>query len=462
MKQTSIDTDLEVLYPAGIKNEAKQQTSLKRALILRLRLLWANRLFLLKVSVIGLAAATLLAFLLPKRYEASTLLMPPDDESSKTMAMAAALGGRLSGSLSSVAGDVLGIKNSGDLFIGILRSRTIQNALVEQFNLKEVYSVRKMDAARRKLAQNSMIVQDHKTGIIYIGVVDRSPDRAARLAQAYVTELNKVVSQLSTSSARRERDFLEGRLVEVKSDLESAEKEFSDFSSKNTALDIKEQGRAMVDSAARLQGQMMAAQSELEGLKQVYAETNVRVRSLRARIAELNAQLQKLGGQTGNGLAESQDGSMYPTIRKLPLLGVPYEDLYRKMKVQEAVFETLTQEYELSKVAEAKETPSVKVLDPAELPEEKMFPPRLLIMCTGLLMALLAGGIWVLGKAGWEKISADDPAKILAQDVFRGVSSYIPVGDRHRLSTKMWAKLFRKNSVREATVPEPESPAVNL
>lgn len=462
MKQTSIDSELEVLYRPGITVEKKEERVLKSVLIARLRLLWASRIFLLKVSAAGLAAATLLAFLLPKRYEASTLLMPPDDESSKTMAMAAALGGRLSGSLSSVAGDVLGIKNSGDLFMGILRSRTIQNALVERFNLREVYSVRKMDSARRKLAQNSMIVQDHKSGIIYIGVTDRSPDRAAKLAQAYVTELNKVVSQLSTSSARREREFLEGRLIEVKSDLENAEKEFSDFSSKNTALDIKEQGRAMVDSAARLQGQMMAAQSELEGLKQVYAETNVRVRSLRARIAELNAQLQKLGGQTTNGVAESQDGSMYPTIRKLPLLGVPYEDLYRKMKVQEAVFETLTQEYELAKVTEAKETPSVKVLDPAELPEEKMFPPRMLIMWMGLLMALVAGSVWVLGKSGWEKISADDPAKILAQDVFGHVRSYLPIGIRHQSPEKPWARLFRRNSTQETADQERESSAINL
>ncbi len=275
MKQTAIDSELEVLYRPGITVEKKHESALKNSLVARLRLLWTHRIFLLRISLAGLGVATLLAFLLPKRFEASTLLMPPDDESSKTMAMAAALGGRLPGSLSTLAGDVLGVKSSGDLFVGILRSRTIQNALVEQFNLKHVYSVRKMDPARRKLAQNSIIVQDHKTGIIYIGVTDRSPERAAKLAQAYVTELNKVVSQLSTSSARREREFLEGRLVEVKNNLESAEKDFSDFASKNTALDIKEQGRAMVDSAARLQGQMMAAQSELEGLKQVYAETNV-------------------------------------------------------------------------------------------------------------------------------------------------------------------------------------------
>ena len=461
MKQTLIESEPDAFCHPGISVQTKRDSQLKNAIVVRLRLLWADRILLVRFLAVGLLAATLVAFLLPKRYEASTLLMPPDDQSTKTMAMAAALGGRLPGGLGALAGDVLGIKNSGDLFVGILRSRTIQNALIEQFKLKDVYSVRKLEVARRKLAQNSIIVQDRKTGIIYIGVTDRSPDRAAKLAQAYVAELNKVVSQLSTSSARREREFLEERLVQVKSDLQSAEKEFSDFSSKNTALDIKEQSRAMVDSAARLQGQMMAAQSELEGMKQVYAETNVRVRSLRARIAELNMQLQKLGGQsTGASAAEARDGSMYPSIRKLPLLGVPYADLYRNMKVQEAVFETLTQQYEVAKVAEAKETPSVKVLDPAEVPEEKMFPPRMLIICTGTLLAFFAGIGWVLAESGWEKISADDPAKILAQDAFRSVRNYARSGHQLRSATTICRNVFRRAPGQERTSQE-DSTAVN-
>ena len=226
---------------------------------------------------------------------------------------------------------------------------------------------------------------DRKSQIITISVTDHDPKRAAAMGQAYVAELNRLVAELSTSSARRERIFLEERLKSVSQDLESAEKEFSQFSSKNTTLDIKEQGKAMVEAAATLQGQYIAAQSELEGLKQIYTDNNVRVRSVRARIDELKHQLEKLGGK-GESMtdASSQPGdSLYPSIRKLPLLGVTYADLYRRTKIQEAVLETLTKEYEMAKVQEAKEIPTVKVLDPANIPDKKSFPPRTLISAVG-------------------------------------------------------------------------------
>src|SRR5262249_230763 len=148
-------------------------------------------------------------------------------------------------------------------------------------------------------ANNTTISQDRKSGIITIAVDDHDPRRAAAIAGEYVASLNTVVSHLSTSSAHRERVFLEERLTQVKSDLEPAEKHFSQFASKNATIDIKEQGRAMVEGAATLEGELIAAQSELEGLKQIYSENNVRIRSIRARINELQNQLQQLGGKTG-------------------------------------------------------------------------------------------------------------------------------------------------------------------
>jgi len=215
---------------------------------------------------------------------------------------------------------------------------------------------------------------------------------------------------LSTSSARRERIFLDERLKAVSQDLEAAEKEFSQFASKNTAIDIKEQGKAMVEAAATLQGQYIAAQSELEGLKQVYTDNNVRVRSVRARIAELKRQLEKLGGK-GEEASEASGQTadyLYPSIRKLPLLGVTYADLYRRTRVQEAVFETLTKQYELAKVQEAKEIPTVKVLDHPNIPEKKSFPPRLVIMLLGTAFVVAVAITWVFGKGAWDETNSND------------------------------------------------------
>src|ERR1700732_11692 len=154
-----------------------------------------------------------------------------------------------------------------------------------------------MEDARKDLEGHTTISVERKSQIIVISVTDRSPQRAAAMGQAYVEELNRLVAQLSTSSARRERIFLEGRLQAVNQDLEAAEKDFSQFASKNTAIDVKEQGKAMVEAAAMLQGQLIAAQSQYEGLREIYTDTNPRVRTLKARIDELQRQLEKMAGK---------------------------------------------------------------------------------------------------------------------------------------------------------------------
>jgi hypothetical protein len=116
----------------------------------------------------------------------------------------------------------------------------------------------------------------------------------------------------------------------------------------------------------------------------------------------------------------------YPTIRSLPLLGAKYADYYRRAKIEETVFELLTQQYELAKVQEAKETPSVKVLDPGTVPEKKSFPPRLLIMFLGTMLALSMSVFWVLGSNRWEQVDPDDPRKVLAQEVVERVRALVP------------------------------------
>jgi len=354
--------------------------------------------------------------------------MPPDSSQSGGLAVAAAALSGGAGGLGGIASEMLGIKSTSDIFVGILGSRTVQDKLVQQFDLKKLYWDRRMEDARKDLANHTGISVDRKSQIITITVTDKSPQRAAAMTQAYVEELNRLVAELSTSSARRERIFLEGRLQAVSQDLEAAEKNFSQFASKNTAIDVKEQGKAMVEAAATLQGQLIAAESELQGLKQIYTDNNVRVRSVRARIDELKHQLDKLGGK-GESMTEvsgQPSDSLYPSIRKLPLLGVMYADLYRHTKIQEAVLETLTKEYEMAKVQEAKEIPTVKVLDTANIPDKKAFPPRLLIMFLGTFLGLSLGVLFVFGSASWSAIDPQDPGKQFAAQVWVDLKAHVP------------------------------------
>ena len=256
-----------------------------------------------------------------------------------------------------------------------------------------------------------------------IKVTDGSPQRARDITQAYVEELDRLLSQVSTSAARRERVFIEQRLAAVKTDLEDAEQQFSAFASKNGTPDIKEQAKAMVGAAAVLQGQMIAAQSELQGLEQIYTGNNIRVRSLKARVGELQSQLQKLGG-TDASLAEDTSGSgqIYPSIRELPLLGVQWADLYRRMKIQETVYELLNQQYELTRIQEAKEIPTIRVIDPANVPERKSWPPRLLILLTLTSLSLIVTAGCIVGSQYWRSVDPHNPGKMLLGRVWNAAA----------------------------------------
>jgi uncharacterized protein involved in exopolysaccharide biosynthesis len=385
-------------------------------------LLWERRKFLWRVAVWGLVLSTAIAFVIPPRYESTTRLMPPDNQSGSGLAMLAAMAGKGSSGLGSIAGDLLGMKNSSAIFVDILHSRTVEDRIIDRFDLRKIYRDRYWEDARRQLAEKTGINEDRKSGIITITVTDGDPRRASAIASAYVEELDRLVSQVSTSSARRERLFIEQRMASVKQDLTDAEKQFSQFASKNAALDIKEQTKAMVESAALLQGQLIAAQSEMQGLQQIYTGNNVRVRSLQARIQELQRQLDKMGGANPAVVADAtQSGQLYPSIRQLPLLGVEWADLYRRMKIQETVFELLNQQYELARIQEAKEIPVVQVIDPANIPEKKSFPPRAVVMLSLTLLCLVGGAAWLLGAARWEKIDLEDSRKALAETVFRSV-----------------------------------------
>jgi uncharacterized protein involved in exopolysaccharide biosynthesis len=403
--------------------------------ITRIRLLWNQRRLLLRLMGLGLILGTVVAFLIPNRYESTTRLMPPDQSNSGMAMLSAALGGRSggsgsgAGSIGAIAGDLLGMKTSTDLFIGILQSRTVEDDLINKFDLRKVYHDRYLKDARDDLESKTDISSERKNGIITIRVTDHDPKRASAMAGEYVAELDRLVAKVNTTSAHREREFLEGRLTEVQRDLESAEKQFSEFASKNTALDIPMQGKAMIEAAAALKGQLIVAEMELQGMRQIYSDNNVRVRGLQARVDEIQKQMKQLGG-TGDAPAptsnQKDDQSLFPSIRRLPVLGVNYADLYRTTKVQEAVFETLTQEYELAKVQEAKETPSVKLIDTPDVPERHSYPHRSWVILGASLLFLLSGAAWIFGTEHWERIDAKDPGKAFVMEIASSFKTFLP------------------------------------
>jgi capsule polysaccharide export protein KpsE/RkpR len=380
--------------------------------------------------------------------------MPPDQQSVNGLAMLAASASAQTG-LGSLAGGLLGIKSTGALFIGVMRSHAVESRIIDRFDLQKVYRARLKEDARKNLSEMTFMEEDRKSGIITLTVTDRDPKRAAAIANAYVEELNNLMAELTTSSAHRERVFLEERLATVKHDLETAEKDLGEFSSKNSTVDIASQAKAMVEATATLQGQLIASQSELDGLRQIYTDRFPRIRELQARINDLQRELQTAEAGTesqppkngdASNVTKTSGDSSYPTLRQLPILGVTYGDKLRRSKIEEAVFETLTKEYELSKVQEAKEIPTVRVLDPPEVPERKSYPHRFQMMMLGMIGAFLAGVLWVLGKSGWDQVDPEDPNKIFAKEVFGTLAACVPFFSKNDSGWGMVRKTFHSHS----------------
>lgn len=414
----------------------------------RAMLLWQHRKLLSKVAAISLTASLTIAFLIPKQYKAITSIMPPDQQSPGAM-MLAALAGRSGGlgSLGSLASGLIGGHSSTALFVSLLHSGTVSSHLIDEFNLQHVYHSRYRITAAKHLARQTKISDDKKSGVITIEVEDTDPQRARDMAQAYLDELNTLVNRTSASTARQERIFIENRLHSVESDLEKAQLELSAFSSKNSTVDIKEQTRAMVDAGARVQGELLLEQSGLQSLRQIYGEGNVRVKETEARIAALQKDMTQMTGSSaplvppdpasasaaGGTFAGAGDkGELYPPLRQLPRLAVPYADLYRRVKVQETVFELLTQQYEMARIEEAKDVPVVSVIDPPGVPERKAYPPRLLLtlLLTFLSCAMTAG--FILLREGWSTLDSTDPRKMLAAAILPVIRGRMPAAPAAR------------------------------
>jgi capsule polysaccharide export protein KpsE/RkpR len=376
----------------------------------KLRLLWAKRQVTLHWAMAGCCAATALALVIPKQYVSTAKLMPPEAQSASKLA-----------GFGSIAGDFLKVNSTGALLVAMMRSRTTEDRMIDRFNLKKVYRVGTEQEARARLEKKSSFSLESKSGIVMLSVTDGDPQRATAMARGYVEELETLIAQLNNSSAHRERVFLQEQLQIVKVDMDTAEKELSEFASKNVVMDVTEQIRVMIENVAKLQRELIVAESQLQEVRQIYSDSSLRVRSLQARIFELVDQQKKLvGTYSGKSFVDGDTygGSSFPSLRQLPIMSVPYESKFRKLQMEEAVYEKLRTEFDSAKVQEARENPYVEVLDLPEVPEHKSFPPRLLIITTGTGCAVILSGLWILGVARWREIDAQHAGMVLAREIF--------------------------------------------
>jgi len=333
------------------------------------------------------AIAVLVAFILPAEYTSSVSFIPPSGSSSSAMASA------ILGQLPMLAGSELGgFKNSGDVYAGILGSRSVLNTLVERFDLLHVYKVNKQSVAEKVLASATKITSDPKSSIVSVSVTAKTPQLAHDLANAYMEALRQTNGRLALSQASQRRLFFQEQLNNEKNSLADAEVALKQSEEKSGLIAPSGQTEAEIRIIAETEAQIASRQVQLAALRQSATEENPEVIRLRSEIANLQDQLARI--EKGNGASSA---ATIPTS-KVPGLALEYIRKQRDVKYHEALFEMLARQYETARLDEAREAPVLQVLDPASYPDTKSGPQRKLIALVGIVLGFIIGCIWTLGR----------------------------------------------------------------
>ena len=354
------------------------------------RIIWKRRWLIGGLCVVSVLTAMVLSVLMPKIYASSTTLLPTLDSKE-----GGGLGGLLAAAGGGGAAQSLGISLPGapatptDVFMAMLKSRIMVDEVIRQFDLQTVYEAKTMQDGRKALEENTKIAVS-KEKLITITVEAELPQLAADIANFYVTHLDRLNRTLNVTKAGQTRVFLERRLAESKINQVREEEALKEFQIKNRAVALEPQAQAMIQAAAMVQAQIMAQEVQLQVMGTYLSPNNPEMARARSGLDELHNQLHMMeSGKGGKGMLPGDQ--LHPAMVTVPTLALNYARALRALKVQEALYVMLTSQYEQAKLAEARDTPTVQVLDPA-IPAEKKSKPRIgLNMMIAGVLALVVG-----------------------------------------------------------------------
>jgi len=329
------------------------------------------------IIAVTLSAAVLAAgysLTLKNIYSATARIMPPQKDGGGALP---ALLGQAGGLAALAAG--AGFGGNSDLYVGILKSRSVADDVIKKLDLLVKFKAKNDDIARKRLAGKVKIVAE-KNGIITITADDRNPKHAAELANTFVEELGRTTVRLNLSKVGTERLFLEKRLEIVKTELQKAEELLKTFAQKNSIVQVDSQAKVSIEGIARLKAELASREVQLSVLRSYQTDESSEVKALQSAIKRLNLEISRLAG-SGTG------GEGIPSIGNVPGVGLEYARRLRDMKVQEAIFEQLTKQYELAKLNEAKDSSAIQVLDSAVVPFQKSKPRRSLLVMVATVAA---------------------------------------------------------------------------
>lgn len=356
---------------------------------LEILIIFANRKRLIAAiiaicGVIGL----IIALVLPKEFTATSIVKPPEENSSLSSMLESQFGG-LSG-LVSLAGSHAGglLKNPNDQYVAMFKSQTVEDATIRQFGLQKEYKKKLLSRARKAFEKHFKVEGNSKDGFLHVSVKDRSPERAAEMANGWVEQFRKLSEQLASGAASQRVKFFGAQLEQAKTNLDDADEALKTVQQKTGMIQLGSQAQALIESAAMLRAQVVAQQVKLQALQASMTSQNPRVIEAKRELAGLQAQLAKLGG---NSSASASGAGLVLPKGELPQAGLEYVRKLREVKYREAIFKILARQMELAKLDEAKQGALIQVVDPAIVPDHKSSPHRALIVIIALVIGLVVG-----------------------------------------------------------------------
>ena len=349
------------------------------------------------------AIALVVALLLPNEYTARATLLPPGaQQQGGSSAALAALG-----SLGGLAGG-LAAKTPDELYVALLKSDSVQRALIDRFDLKQRWEHDTYEQLRKDFAKYVRVGSDKKSGVISVEVDDKDPKFSADLANAHGAEITRVLGRLAVSEAQGRRVFFEQQLKDTKEHLVEAELELRKVQETSGVIVLDKQAEALITGAALVRAQIVEREVMLKVLRGSATEQNPDVQRLSAELRALRAEMARMeSSQAGD--ASSRGSAVEMPVGKIPEAAIAYVRARRELKLQETLLESMIRQYEIAKLDEAKEGPVLQLVDVAQPPDRKSKPARSLIVLGSLLAALICSSAWTVWRRHVAELRQTDP-----------------------------------------------------
>ena len=354
---------------------------------------------ILRATAAAAVLSTAIVLLLPSVYSAKAVILPPQEDHSGLNPLAiGALSALSSAGSNGGLSSALGLENPSDIYIGMLKSRSVADAVVQRFKLQMLYGTDSMAETREEL-EKKVFVTNGTDGLISVVFEDDDAQRAADIANAYVEELEKLTRRIAITEAAQRRLFIEQQISLTQEKLVQAEDALKLTQELTGVIDLDNQGKAIIEAVAAIRAQAAAKEVQISTMQSFAASGNPDLIRARQELAGLRTQIGKLEHNSLSG-----NGDIMVATGRMPEAGLEYLRKLRDLKNQQAVYEMLVRQYESARVDEARNSVVIQVVDPAIVLDEESGPRRTLIILLTTVFTLILSVMWAFARIGLARV----------------------------------------------------------